>query len=1354
MKKLLFICPHLSTGGQPQVLVKRLEVLKDVYDIYVVEYSNISDSFIVQKNRVKNLVKPGNFFTLGDDKWELLNIIKRINPDIIHFEETPEISHYDLGLMSEIFTDDRKYKIFTTTHSSDFDIDKTIFYPDKFLFVSQFNSFRYVKLGVPIDVVEYPTDPIVISDNTRNEYRKELGLSDDYIHVLNVGLFTPRKNQAYAIEIAKLLQNEKIIFHFVGNQADNFKHYWGPLLKNPPKNCKIWGERSDVQKFYDACDIFLFTSRGFKYDKELNPLVIKEAIASELPQLLFPLDVYCGKYDDNPWVTYLDGDINKDVEILKNMITEIKSGKYENLDWVVEEKTFEFNMNNEIVRKRIKEYENDKSNVLDFDEEMNKIDKELEGNKKNDKLFDNKYKVKAVHLLLNGDKRNRESIDNISPIQNYDVDYIQHFNDRYTDIPPRDNCYRPQDVGRLGPYALNGPHYGNYTSFKNAIEREFTEDTDFLMLFEGDCVLKIDIETFIKRLKVVFDIMFYNDISYMSLGDKHNLMTGELISLEIEKIPGTDLMYVTDRIIGIQSIIFSKYCRNFLLNTYKNEGWDVSDLYFNRIFPKNLKKAIVKEALTTQSEGNSSIDNVSKQHFNKRGDDEFTSDDIKTQYNKYDKRIYIVFEDVYRKEIEVYLGVKDKSGSILYNKLIKFTPHDAVWIGVDNIETYDRLYIDFISKDTRKILFTKDVIIDEKRANVYSDSDELSEFNVDNVSDDITVDIDENKFLYENINENSFEIKYNYDEKRVYLKYYSTIKTAFNMIVKEVSNDNVIIRDTILCCGDYFNWFYNNTNHNNTDGYKIEIYDPKDNLLFTKNIYFERKKIILPDTNTEPINNVSEKNTDDIKPWFAPTGPKMGSLNTDDELIIVSTYPNTKIKEDVTIECINSLRKLGRKILLTSHYPVSNEIQKLVDYYIYDSYNPVIDHSFYRFMWRETTDYKVDINFSHLNNVGKNQSLTVLNNIYNSFNFAKSLGFKRIFSFTYDFILNDKDSHVIELLNNKINNENKHGYLMKFKDSDLDTIKSVFFVSDVDTYLDIFIRNYRTPETFNRLSTELGSENFLENVFYHMFKHNLGKYVVEETTEEKLFPNSNINIFSECEYLTVLPVKDNDDLFAIWYSSSNKTDNRKIIITIYGNDKLIKSYLHNIEKQSHFYKVVRKYDNINYKIVFEFIDGETKYKDDIVYNLDDIQRNGLFTMKNTSPIFERKNITCIIDYNTDYYDSIKKKIDYCRLFSNDIIIPVFDKYDRSILDKTYKENDYDDVKFLEFESDDNLKGLDEDKLFELGRKLSKDYIDKDSEYIVVIKNDIKDYTDVRHLYNIDDNLSTLNNMMGYEIIKK
>jgi FkbM family methyltransferase len=77
-------------------------------------------------------------------------------------------------------------------------------------------------------------------------------------------------------------------------------------MKDFPSNCKWWGERSDVDTFYQAADLFLFTSRGSNTDKETMPLVIREAISWQVPSLIYNLDVYLNYFDKHKNINYLD----------------------------------------------------------------------------------------------------------------------------------------------------------------------------------------------------------------------------------------------------------------------------------------------------------------------------------------------------------------------------------------------------------------------------------------------------------------------------------------------------------------------------------------------------------------------------------------------------------------------------------------------------------------------------------------------------------------------------------------------------------------------------------------------------------------------------------------------------------------------------------------------------------------------------------------------------------------------------------------------------------------------------------------------------------------------------------------
>jgi len=316
MKKLLLITPHISTGGAPQFTLNRIELLKDTYDVYCVEYSFLSPHFVVQRNKIIDLLKD-KFFVLEHDKDNLLNIINSINPDIISIEEFSE-TFMENHLLDFIYKKDRLWKIFETTHSSYNNSNIKRYFPDKFIFVSEWSKKMYSHFGVESEVIEYPIDK---KEKKVKESREKLSFDNDYIHILNVGLFTPGKNQGYAFEIARRFLDKKVLFHFVGNQAGNFEDYWGEILKDKPSNCILWGEREDVEDFIMASDVFLFSSI-----LELNPLVIKEVMRYDTPIFMFNLETYCDVYNNNENITFLSGNVSEDVNNIKKLL-EIENEK-------------------------------------------------------------------------------------------------------------------------------------------------------------------------------------------------------------------------------------------------------------------------------------------------------------------------------------------------------------------------------------------------------------------------------------------------------------------------------------------------------------------------------------------------------------------------------------------------------------------------------------------------------------------------------------------------------------------------------------------------------------------------------------------------------------------------------------------------------------------------------------------------------------------------------------------------------------------------------------------------------------------------------------------------------------------
>lgn len=316
MEKMLIITPHLSTGGAPQFTLSKIELLKDTYDIHCIEYNFLSPHYVVQRNKILDLLSD-KFKSLGENKDNLLNIINEINPNIISIEEFAE-TFIRQDILDKIYSNDRNYKILESTHSSHDNSNIKRWLPDRFIFVSEWSQKMYSHFEVDSDVIEYPIDK---KERDQKWAQEKLNLDPSYKHVLNVGLFTPGKNQGYAFDITRKFKDEKVMFHFIGNQAPNFKDYWEPIMRNKPDNCIVWGERDDVDTFIQASDLFLFTSKF-----ELNPLVIKEVLCYEdIPIMMFNLETYMGNYNNNKKIEFLTDDLEVDSLFISKKIKENSS---------------------------------------------------------------------------------------------------------------------------------------------------------------------------------------------------------------------------------------------------------------------------------------------------------------------------------------------------------------------------------------------------------------------------------------------------------------------------------------------------------------------------------------------------------------------------------------------------------------------------------------------------------------------------------------------------------------------------------------------------------------------------------------------------------------------------------------------------------------------------------------------------------------------------------------------------------------------------------------------------------------------------------------------------------------------
>ena len=549
MKKLLIITPHLSTGGLPQFLLKKIEILTKEFEVFLIEWDNITGGhLVVQRNKISDILGH-NLVTLYDDKDMVLNIIKDIRPSIIHFEEFPE-TFISYSILDQIFLDiksDLGYVITVTTHGTLFINGDKKYFADKTMFVSKVNYSQYHDITNSNEVIEFEVNKNI----SRDEKLIELDLDPEYIHIMNVGLFNRNKNQSEAFEYAKLLNDKKVKFHFFGNMAGNFADYWEPLINNKPDNCIIWDERNDLYKFYSCMDLFLFTSK-----LENRPLSVIEALSNDMEVLMYNLPNYGGEFSKYENVRYLTDSLEQNVDIIKEI----------------------FNLN--------KENKNDKV--------IEEVQTNLTGLEKSER------KISAYHMLTDIDTdREVSSMISLTQLKRYGINYKTCINKRYTELPPIETCEYPEKVSMEPGGKLTPGHYGCYLAHKGAFYEGINSDSDYILIFECDCVIDVTYIDFIEKINLACDVLDKTDLLMFSFGF-HN--GSHILEQNTE-------YWVVNKFYGAHAYLIPKKSFGIIKDMYETCKWNVTDLLFVEKLDQ-YKTGIFEVPPTKQAAGYSILDKI------------------------------------------------------------------------------------------------------------------------------------------------------------------------------------------------------------------------------------------------------------------------------------------------------------------------------------------------------------------------------------------------------------------------------------------------------------------------------------------------------------------------------------------------------------------------------------------------------------------------------------------------------------------------------------------------------------------------------------------------------------------------
>jgi hypothetical protein len=328
-------------------------------------------------------------------------------------------------------------------------------------------------------------------------------------------------------------------------------------------------------------------------------------------------------------------------------------------------------------------------------------------------------------------------------------------------------------------------------------------------------------------------------------------------------------------------------------------------------------------------------------------------------------------------------------------------------------------------------------------------------------------------------------------------------------------------------------------------------------------------------------------------------------INPEEEAFIISTYPNSNSVIETTKKCIKAAKSSGRKVILTSHIPIPEELSKLADYSINDNNNILTKHSFYCNYFHDYPEYHIHVNLrGNDNDVYHGPSC--YSNYYNGAALANNLGIKKLYFLNYDYIL--YNSEFIDEISKTL--ENKKAYLGKYKAAEGDTVYTYFLAIDSDFYLKNIPQIF-SADDYENLWKKWGSEsNGYENMMYHAFKDKHGIHYDHEF-EQHVLDTFYHEDFSRVEYFTILPT-NKPETIAPYIKISNAKENKTIKLSILDDSLEIQFDTIQVNNKLEYFKLIPYIQG--QRIKFEIIDssGVTETK---ILTLDNLEQNGLITYK-------------------------------------------------------------------------------------------------------------------------------------------
>lgn len=239
-------------------------------------------------------------------------------------------------------------------------------------------------------------------------------------------------------------------------------------------------------------------------------------------------------------------------------------------------------------------------------------------------------------------------------------------------------------------------------------------------------------------------------------------------------------------------------------------------------------------------------------------------------------------------------------------------------------------------------------------------------------------------------------------------------------------------------------------------------------------------------------------------------------------IVLIQSHCNTEEKKEILISNIEKLKEFDLDILLYSHIPLSEEIINHVDYFIYDSSNPIMWEERRHYYWRGCDEYKLE-------STVPDYGWTVFNQMIGSSEFIRNKNYDNVIIFCYDLIIDDV---VYRFLKNPEPQIFEHRKISeKSEENSYTNLGTALVFSIIE------------KNNFLKLIDSLSQKEYEENYWW---------------TAEKYFENKliSLNLYVQPEFIVSESISESKNIFN--FSSNNDydlfIDNQSLLKFIFKNN--------------------------------------------------------------------------------------------------------------------------------------------------------------------------------------------------------